>query len=361
MPWLTQASPLSNLMKIATILTSRSFEKNPNYHLIYEWEEDLAAGLAVPVVDAKPLRRKLAINRYTKKVYNSLGSRTLEKVNNLVESSNGLLKASQDYNLVFELYVETEPNFTTSAKAIPILIDFWKHTNLTQFYKIYGHCKLVLVSSLEAYEYLKANNCPLNIAHFPLSLSDRYRMAPGVVYPKKYDILLAGRLNIRTNQVLRDYLEAFILKYPEVEYLYQQEINGEYYYASSKTGAVVGKFQGRQDYIELLRASRISFYSTPGLDGGEKRTGGFNPVTPRYLELLSAQCQLVGRYPKNEETDFYELPKVCPNVGSYEEFEATLLNYLNQKESSFDVHRDILDKHYTSRRAQRLLELLGQQ
>ncbi len=48
-------------------------------------------------------------------------------------------------------------------------------------------------------------------------------------------------------------------------------------------------------YINLLRASKISFYSTPGIDGGEKRTGGFNPVTPRYLELLSAQCQLLGK------------------------------------------------------------------
>lgn len=109
-----------------------------------------------------------------------------------------------------------------------------------------------------------------------------------------------------------------------------------------------------------MRASKVSFYSTPGLDGGEKRTGGFNPVTPRFLELLSAQCRLLGRYPKNEKTDFYELPKVCPNVGSYDEFEATLLGYLNDTDTSFAAHREVLDKHYTSRRAQELRELLKQ-
>lgn len=345
-------------MKIAAILSSRSFEQNPNYHLIYEWEEDLATGLSVPISNAKPEYRKTLINRYSKALYRNLGGGTLKKINNLVESSRGLLKTPNDYNLVFELYVATEPNFTTSARAIPILIDFWKQTDLTLFYEIYKECKLILVSSLEALEYLKANKCALNIRHFPLSLSDRYRMEPGVIYPKKYDILLAGRLNIRTNQVLRDYLETFILKYPEVEYLYQVEVDGVYYYASSK-GNVVGKFQSREDYMSLLRASKVSFYSTPGLDGGEKRTGGFNPVTPRYLELLSAQCLLLGRYPKNEETDFYELAKVCPNIESYYEFETTLLGYLNQQESSFDLYREILEKHYTSRRAQQLIELLS--
>lgn len=199
----------------------------------------------------------------------------------------------------------------TAANAIPILVDFWKHTNLPQFYHTYRHCKPVLVSSPEAFEFLKARGCPLNIAHFPLSLSDRYRMMPGVVYPKKYDILLAGRLNVRTNQVLRDYLEAFVRKYPAVEYLYQQEINGEYYYATNK-GRTIGKFQSREDYVSLLRASKVSFYSTPGLDGGEQRTGGFNSVTPRFLELLSAQCRLLGRYPKNEKPTSTSCPRCAP-------------------------------------------------
>jgi hypothetical protein len=343
-------------MNIAAILSSRAFEYNPSYQLIFEWEEDLGRELEVPVIDAKPVYRKAIINRATKKIVNRLGSGAMVRLNNLVEQFSA--RNRRGLNLVFELYVAAEPNFTTSAQAVPIMVDFWKHTDLANFYHTYRDCKLVLVSSLEAFNFLKENHCPLAIGHLGLSLSDRYRLMPGVTYQKEYDILLAGRLNIRTNQRLRDYLETYILKYPDTEYLYQQEIDGEFYYVSNKRGTI-GKFQTREEYMRLLRASKISFYSTPGLDGGEKRTGGFNPVTPRYLELLSAQCLLLGRYPDNEETRYYELARVCPDITCYEEFETTMQGYLSQQNPSFDVHREILDKHYTSCRAQQLTELLS--
>ncbi|HEY9300578.1 MAG TPA: hypothetical protein VIQ31_30285 [Phormidium sp.] len=348
----------SKFMIITNILSSRAFEKNPNYHLIYEWEEDLAQCLSIPISNAKPLHRKIFINRYSKKIINKIGNNTFAKFNNFIESRNSLVNNKNHFSLVFELYVESEPNFTNSAKAIPVMIDFWKHTNLEQFHKLYKDCKLVLISSLEALEFLKKSGCPLNIAHFPLSLSDRYRLKEGIIYPKQYDILLAGRFNIRTNQILLEYLQEFIAKYKDVEYLHQQEINGEYYYVSNHKG-VVGKYQSREDYIDLLRASKVSFYSTPGLNGGEVRTGGFNPVTPRFLELLSAQCLLIGKYPDNEETRFYELDKVCPNVETYEQFEHTLLQHLNNTDTTFAAHREILDKHYTSRRAELLKQLMN--
>jgi hypothetical protein len=345
------------LMNISAVLTSRDFEHNPSYQLIFEWEEDLAHDLKVPVVAAKPLMRKVLINRFTKSFINRLGKNSLDTLNNKVEQAANKQRLP-GYNLVFELYVVTEPNFTTSAHAVPILVDFWKHTDLEKFYHTYQHCKLVLVSSLEALSFLKASKCPLPIEHLGLSLSDRYRLEPTVTYHKEYDILLAGRLNIRTNQTLRDYLERFVQKYPTTEYLCQQEIDGEFYYVSNLRGTI-GKFQNREDYIKLLRASKISFYSTPGLDGGEKRTGGFNPVTPRYLELLSAQCLLLGRYPDNEETEYYELKRVCPNIENYEEFEQTMLSYLQQKNPDFTAHREILNKHYTSCRATELTSLLA--
>lgn len=343
-------------MRIAAILSSRAFERNPSYQLIFEWEEDLGYYLGVPILGAKPLYRKMLINRATKQVIDKLGTGALTGFNNAVEQFSARRRSG--LNLVFELYVATEPNFTTSAQAAPILVDFWKHTNLPEFYHTYRYCKLVLVSSLEALNFLKENNCPLPIEHLALSLPDRYRLELGVTYHKEYDILLAGRLNIRTNQTLRDYLELFVQKYPATEYLYQQEIDGEFYYVSNQRGTI-GKFQTREDYMQLLRASKISFYSTPGLDGGEKRTGGFNPVTPRYLELLSAQCLLLGRYPDNEETKYYELQRVCPNIENYEAFEQIMLGYLQQKNSNFDTHREILSKHYTSCRAIELTRLLA--
>ena len=345
-------------MRITAILSTRSYLNAPLYHLIYEWEDDLAERLAIPILDSLPLFRKLLINRFSRKLLTGAGGNILDSANNLIETAN-VFRPSNGYYLAFELGVNTMPNFSTSSKAIPALIDLWKQTDLAAFERIYQRCPLVLISSLEAVEYLKSKDCQLNIAHFPLSLSDRYKAAPGVLYKKEYDILLAGRLDIRTSQILRDYLQIFVEKYPDVEFLYQQEVDGEFYYSSSKRG-VIGKFQSREDYIKLLRASKISFYSTPGMDGGDKRTGGFNPVTPRYLELLSAQCLLLGRYPDNEETRFYELNKVCPNVTSYAQFEAIMLHYLKQESAPLDLYRSILEKHYTSCRAAQLQDLVYQ-
>ncbi len=345
-------------MNLAAILSTRSYLKAPLYHLIYEWEDNLAAALKVPVLNALPPFRRALINGFSRKLLRAAGPRVLATASNLAETAN-IFRPSNGYYLVYELGANTEPNFSTSPKAIPAFIDLWKHTDWPAFEKLYKACPLVLISSLETLEYLKSIGCSLNLAHFPLSLSDEHRAAPGTVYKKKYDILLAGKLDVRTSQILRDYLQTFAQKYPKVEYLYQQEINGEFHYVSNQRGPI-GKFQSRESYIELLQSSKISFYSTPGLDGGEKRTGGFNPVTPRYLELLNAQCLLLGRYPDNEETRFYELPRVCPNITSYEQFEQVVLGYLAQERAPLELYNEILQKHYTSQRAIQLQQLLKQ-
>lgn len=343
-------------MSLAAILSTRSYLKAPLYHLIYEWEDELAADFKVPVLNALPPFRRALINPVTRKIFQAFGPQALAAASNAVEMANVFRPSAGQY-LVFELGAGTQPSFSTSPRAIPAFIDLWKHTDWQAFEALYRACPLVLVSSLETLEYMKSIGCALNLAHFPLSLADRHRAAPGTVYEKKYDILLAGRLDVRTSQILRDYLQAFVQKYPQVEYLYQQEIDGEFHYVSNQRGSI-GKFQDRESYLELLRASKISFYSTPGLDGGEKRTGGFNPVTPRYLELLNAQCLLLGRYPDNEETRFYELARVCPNITSYEQFEETMQRYLAQETAPLALYDEILQKHYTSQRAKLLRELL---
>lgn len=344
------------MMNFSSILSTRAYHKAIYFHLVYEWEDELSKQLSIPIINTHSIYRNTIINKFTDKIAYRFNAEFRDWVNNFVDAINPA-KEREWYSLAFNMGVYAEPNFTTSAKVVPMIIDLWKNIDFTKFYTTYKRCKIVLISSLEAYNFLKANGCPLPIVHFPLSLPDKYRLDAGTIYAKKYDILLAGRLDVRTNQTLRDYLAAFCEKYPDTEYLYQEEVKDELHYVSNKRGSI-GRFDTRESYINLLRESKIAFYSTPGLDGGEKRTGGFNPVTPRYLELLSSQCLLLGRYPKNEETDFYELNKVCPNIVSYEHFEQTMLSYLNQSASSFTLYQEILDKHYTSQRAQLLTEIM---
>ncbi len=345
-------------MKISKILSCRSFETWVSYDLVFEWEDDFSCELQVPVINiplvveesrAQYWYRKVFHNRYSHKLTNNLLSYSLK-------SFHRKLFPRKEFNLVFELGVNTDPSAIISQESVPMIIDFWKHTDLDTFYNVYKNCKLVLISSLEVINYLKYNQCPLNIQHLPLSLPDRYAINALTTYEKRYDILFAGR----PNTVLLNYMQEFAEKFPEIEYLRQENIGDELYYVSNKRG-IVGKFHSRKEYIELLRASRISFYSTPGIDGGEKRTGGFNPVTPRFLELLSAQCLLLGRYSENEETAFYELDKVCPHIETYIQFENALLAYLMHPLVPLPKYTSILQKHYTSCRVKQLAVILEQE
>lgn len=323
-------------MKITRILSLRATHHWPSYDLIYEWEDDFAAGLRVPILSQDQLwESRFWRNRYMR-AFTNLYYR---------------LAAPRRFNLLFELTIDPafSPSPATQPDTLPVLVDFWKDTPLPKFYALYQHCPGVLVSSAEVVAYLKAQGCPLTLYHFPLSLPDRYALNPAVAYPKRYDILLAGR----ANPVLDEYLLRYVARFPQTEYLRQVLVDDELRYVSNHRGDL-GSFHSRGAYMNLLRAARVSFYSTPGMDGGETRTGGFNPVTPRFLELLSAQCLLLGRYPENEETAFFEVASVCPNITSYEQFEATLTVYLQQPSPPLNQYAALLSKHYTSRRVAQL-------
>jgi hypothetical protein len=111
--------------------------------------------------------------------------------------------------------------------------------------------------------------------------------------------------------------------------------------------------------MDLMRKSRIGFYATPGIDGGEIRTKGFNQVTPRFLELLSCECHVIARYKNNPDTDYYELSKFSTNINSYETFENTM-NWARNNPIDKNKYVEYLEKHYTSERVQLLKMILEQ-
>ena len=156
-----------------------------------------------------------------------------------------------------------------------------------------------------------------------MTLPSMYRLNPAQSFDKKIDIILAGR----KNPVLWNFLKQYEAAHPDVEYLHQIRKDGELYYESNKKG-IVGKFHTRREYMNLLKTAKVAFYATPGMDGGERRTGGFNPVTPRLFELLSGGCHIIARYPKTVETDYYRLDEICPSITTYPAFESQLSNAL---------------------------------
>jgi hypothetical protein len=262
------------------------------------------------------------------------------------------LFASESKSLYFTMKPQAWGSLSTRSNAIPIMVDFGKHVDLRLFYRAYSNCPLVLISSLEVFNFLEHNACPLNLHHFPLSLPDKYRVTPDGNFDKKYDILISGR----PNPVLMEFMRRYEQEHQDIEYLYQSWHEGTYSYISNKTG-VIGVFNDRPSYMNLLRAARVCFYSTPGIDGGEKKTGGFNQVTPRLFEFLSAGCHVVARYADSDDTDFFQLKEICPSVDSYDAFSARLEAAL-QSPPPTDRNSEYLKKHYTSNRVTLLNQIM---
>ena len=331
---------------ISNIYTDRY---NPNHgevyrHVVYEWEDQISAMLRLPITNPQASRR----------FYENIIARNLLKIPiffSVVQACDSLL-ASEFKSLYFTLAPQPRGSLFTRSNVIPIIIDFGRTVDLKWFYRTYSNCPLVLVSSLEVFNFLKHNACPLNLHHFPLSLHDKYKVTPDSNFDKKYDILISGR----PNPVLIEFMRRYVQEHQNIEYLYQSWHEGVSSYISNKTG-VLGAFNDRAAYMNLLRAARVCFYSTPGIDGGEKRTGGFNQVTPRLFEFLSAGCHVVARYPDNDDTDFFQLKEICPSIDSYDAFSARLEAAL-ESPPPIDRNSEYLKKHYTSNRVALLNQIM---
>lgn len=330
-------------MKLESILTDRDHETRSFYQIVFEWEEDFSRELKLPLRPRQPGSERHKLLRGLVGKYHLY--RPLQWLDQL--------KGKRGKAVYFDMGPRWTYNNATTSTVVPILIDFWKYIDIPRFTKVYRNCPLVCISSLEAFRHLKESGCPLPLAWLPLSLPDKYRIEISKPFAKDIDIVSVGR----SNPVLQGFLDRFLERHPGVSYVIQRFENGRAFYGVRGVAQPEG-LESREGYLQLIRRSRVSFYATPGIDGGESRTGGFNPVTPRLFELLYAGCRLVGRYPDTEETRFFELEQVCPTVEDYDQFEQRVEGYLAEKEQPLRFNDHYLQKHYTSKRARQFQELL---
>lgn len=325
------------MIKIKGILSQRQYESWPSYHLVYEWEDIISKDLHVPV--------KL-IGLKERLWYKFIKMLNLIFILDLINRT----RQPKQYYLYHVMSASAPYLISYNNNVIPIIIDFFlEKKDLELFYRKFKNSRALLISSLEVIDFLNENSCPIPIYHFPLSLPDKYQ---NLKIKKKYQILLAGR----QNEVLKSFLNKYLDEYPDVEFVSESETEKFIYYSNIKGN--IGEFKERNDFFKLLCESEISFYSTPGIDGGVIRSKDFNQVTPKYLELLSAGVKVIARYPSNKETAFYELERVCPNIENYGQFRSLLTSHLkNEKEKNYE---NILVKHYTSQRVIELIKILKQ-
>ncbi len=336
-------------MKLKNIYTDRYFQDWPSWDLVYEWEDIFKDRLSLNLIDSG---NTFIVTKFIDRALSSLSRRLHLPDHKLLIVADRIIRKPK--SLYFEMFPQGSFRFAASRNTIPIIIDFWKTQDLELFYNTYRNCKLILISSKEVYDYLKENNCRLNIAHFPLSISDKYQIDTAVAIDKKYDIVAAGR----TSPVLYNYLLEFEQKYPDIEYIISKHIDNRLYYESNKTG-LIGDFHKREDYISLLKSSKVALYSTPWGDGEQDRTGGFSPVTPRLFELAAAGCGIVARYVENSDTDYFQLNSFFPSSNNYSLFEQQLLSALNSNTKQIQFYNErFLEHHYTSKRVNLLNTIL---
>ncbi|WP_346238519.1 hypothetical protein ABDK00_008280 [Niabella insulamsoli] len=332
-------------MKIDNIYSSRKNNTEVYSDLIYEWEDVIAESLNIPI-------------RSTGKTF-ARGMRLFDRIcdragfSKILQAINKKIKPNS-YTLIYHLYPVKSFGFKVFSDKIPYLIDFDKNVDIDKFNQVYANCRLILVSSLNAYNMLKAANCPLNLAHLPLGISDKHRLWTQT-NNKKYDVIF-----VRTNAIMLEYTKKYAFRHPEFNYVIRTWAGNEMYrnnvYVSNKDG-ILGEFSEREDYLRLLRSSKIAIYSTPGCD--EPASKFINHVTPSLFEFVVNGCKIIARYPENEETRDFELSIISPSVNSYEEFEQQISQKIGDRSEQYLTQSSaFLQKVYMSKRIQKLKEIL---
>jgi len=327
-------------MKISKIRTVRKFETWPSWHLVYEWEDVFRERLNIPFRYVGQINEKAT--KGVVKILYKMGVQILT-----------FFFKSRDYEFYWDMWAATKNRSDNRSNLIPCIVDFFiQKDQLPFFLRAYSKPPFILISSAEAFAFLKENNVSKDFYHFPLSISDIYRITADTRYAKTYDLVLFGR----TNSVLNGFLDIYVRKHPDFIYVFEKVEERKFLYYTS-AGNLVGDISTREQYMDLMRKSKMGLYSTPGIDGGEKRTNGFNQVTPKFLELLSCGCHIIARYEENQDTEYYKLKEFSPSINSYEAFEKAV-DLARNNDVDMEKYAIYLEQHYTSKRVELLNEIL---
>lgn len=326
------------MKRLSSIFSQRKTSPWPSFKIVYEWEDILSEKLGIPVHSDGEIWKKY-YRRFDK--------------NGLTWLYHAFLP-QKDLRLDFVMTATIQPDCRNNKNTIPVIIDFWlKESEIPDFFKVYRNVPLMLVTNREVYELLNRFNPPFPVEHWALSYPDQYIPETRVEFKKEYDFCLFGRPNPFFERMRDRYAES----HPDFTCLVTRgnERDREFY---TNKGEFVCKDSGRQSYLEMLRKTRISCYSTPGIDESKKESASFNQVTPRVFEMLCSGCQVIGHYPCNgSDVRWYQLDSIVPSIDTYDEFEKVLETMLSQPADMVTV-TDFLNHHKTSTRAVELVRIL---
>lgn len=330
------------MINLKGIYTVRDTKKPYYWDIVFEWEDEFAKVLDIPLIHVGKKYDKIYQPSNIKKILNRL---------NYYQLKDKYSSSCESYYLAFQIGVPGIYSFHCGANVIPLIIDFWKGEDLKRFQDIFSISKVVLVTSREVYNYLKEVGVKVNLQHISLSLPDKYYLDV-INAEKDIDLIQIGR----QNNTLNSYIKRFLIEFPSINYVYTEKKENEVVNISTKFGPL-STSSDRKSFIKLLQRSRINLLSAPGLDDDIERTGGFSPVTPRFLESAACGCHMIGIYPENDDFKYYGIAKICKKVHSYEAFRNTVLENLGTDNQP--NYHDFLRKNLSSIKGQELKNKLS--
>ena len=339
-------------MKLKYLFTRRDIESQVFYDIVFEWENILSKQLGLKMYSFDDQMSQLGGGKYL----NISILRKLIRRFSLLKR----LCAPNSIGLKFDMNPVTESRYN-SEHILPWIIDFFlEDKDFELFNMAYKKHPLVLISSREIYEKLKSRDDiikDLNCRHVALSISDKYRINRDTRFEKEYDVALMGR----TNPVLEKYFYQYAASHPSLKYAYRKIEGEDFNYYAVKDGkeTYIGAINSREQYIDLMRKTRIGLYCTPDIDTDHTRSHGYNQVTPRFLEWLSCGAHVIARYVPNPDTEYYRLQDFSEPIETYDQFEKAM-DYAMTHEVDMEKYANYLMQHYTSVRAQEIKRIISE-
>ncbi len=311
------------MIKLSCILSRRKVKHRPSWHLVFEWEDEIAQSLALP------LRTPWRTGWWMRGMARRLGLRCPRKGEPMLE---------------FVMIATASNRGRYGHRSVPWIIDwFLPDSEIPAFLHSTVQCRNVLISSREAYERLMKHGAdPKRYLHLPLSLPDRYRLDPATTLHKDIDLALVGR----GTSVLLEYARRYVAEHPGLRVVVKGAKRNGHPWVYDLDGNPVADIDSREDYLALMKRCRMFLYSTPGIDD-DKPTNGFSQVTPRFLEALACGCRPIMRYADNPDTRYYRLSDFGPSIESYEQF-ASEADRILSTPPDLNALANYLAPHYTS-------------
>ena len=316
------------------IMTERSYQHWPSWDVVYEWEDVMAEELDSDLVDLH--RGSLGqVSRIIRKSFRKL---------NL--APNKFICHGRKYKLAWIMDARIYKEYTYH-NIIPIFLDFGLNM-VDEIVNATNNLPFYWVTSFAIYKELRKKT---NRVHYlPITVADKW--IKKIVPQKQIDVIQFGR----KNDILHKYMLNYCKAHPDIEYIYQTG-DGTLTYTSSTRG-IIGKFETRDSYMDMIAKSKISLVSTPGIDKS-KDFGGIDFFTPRFYESAAHYCHLIGRFPDNEEAEYIGINEVCSNIDSEKEFIDTV-DYMLQQSNRDNLYKyeHFLKENRTSNRLKEMKIIL---